>query len=379
MKRWLPVIATVAVLAGGTGGASLFLASAPATPNRLTCEGYAEKRVFLENQSWVEPQTGPATHPGTGQQGHIHVSTCFPLYQTVTSPTLVLDIRLQLHNVPGKVNPNFNVELYQMGGPTGGTMRRFIPSGGDCAVADCDRWLHIDFPLSEATESGWVEFEMWQIVEMRNPDGTKTGQSWYNLTRWFFNLQNGKPPRTDVFGIPETPVVWTGGDTWLEQMTPNTGTKYSHARIHDGSFPWDYDTGQPIPVSGLWRPVVWFNGDEGQVLIDPALHANPPNFGTEIWKGVPTHNPATGAKPRGMFIDVDTTQFTNGPHRMLLISCDIRTNGQDNCGVLVVPFIVDNVIPPDIVLDPGQTYIVDCPTELSGSVDSARAVLTCGA
>lgn len=315
-----------------------FTLTGSVAPNPLTCEGYAEKRVFMENQSWVEPQTGLATHPGTGQQGHIHVSTCFPLYQVVTSPTLSLDIRLQLHNVPGKVSA-MRVELYQMGGPVAsgtGTMRRTIPSGGDCAVADCDRWLHIDFPLSEATESGWVEFEMYVIVSQRNSAGTGTGQNWYNLTRWFFDLQNGKPPRANIFGVPDRVNVYIGGDTWLEQMS-GSGTKYAAARIDPATFPWNVQTGEAIPVSGIWTPIASFNGDEGRVLIDPRLHAVPPDLGLEVFKA-----DTTGWTP----IPVDTTQLSNGPHRMLLISCDDRPAAlpvpQRNCGVLVVPFIVEN-------------------------------------
>src|SRR4051794_21487387 len=63
-------------------------AHAIASPNPVTCEGYPEKRVYLEAQSWWEAQPGPPGHPGTGQQGHIHVGTCFPLYQKLSGPSI---------------------------------------------------------------------------------------------------------------------------------------------------------------------------------------------------------------------------------------------------------------------------------------------------
>lgn len=361
MKRQLSFVAIVAAVIG----ASFFQAASADTPNPLTCEGYAENRVFMESQSWVEPQTGAVDHPGTGEQGHIHVSTCFPLYQVVTSPTLSLDIRLQLHNVPGEVG-TLNVELYQMGGPTGGTMRVTVPSGGDCAVADCDRWFHVDFPLSESTESGWVEFEMYPQIHSVDANGVRTGLKWYNLTRWFFDLQNGAPPRDD----PLTPsMIYIGGDTWFS----GPGTNYSVARIAPSSFPWDFETGEMIPVSGTWTPSVLFK-HAGRVLIDPVLHADPPNFGWEVY-----NNPTFGGN-QFVNLSIDTTQLTNGPHRMLLISCNPNANGGSgitNCGVLVVSFVVDNFIPADVTLEPGQTYIVDCPTTLSGTIGANRAELAC--
>ena len=86
--------AMVVVLSGGP---------ARAAPDPLTCQGYPEKRVYLESQSWWEPQKGPPEHPGTGKQGHIHVETCFPLYQTLGGTgTIGFDITIRLHNMPGQ-------------------------------------------------------------------------------------------------------------------------------------------------------------------------------------------------------------------------------------------------------------------------------------
>lgn len=324
MKRSVPLLAAAVFAVSG------LVVLQVNEPNRLTCEGYDETRVFLENQSWVEPQPGPPGHPGTGQQGHIHISTCFPLHQAVTSPVLSLDIRVQLHNVPGVVQ-HLNVGTYAPG--TGGTLLLTFPQD-DCPTVDCDRWVHVDFPLSQVPKSGWVEFNIYPIVFLTDANGVKTGQKWYNVPRWFLDVQNGAPAQSPPLPANQ---IRIGGDTWL--TAEGTGTKYSEARIMNWSFPWDLSTGEPVPVSGVWSPEVWFNGDEGLVLIDPALHAVPPDMGIQVWEGVPV---ATGQNPKRMTITIDTTTLTDGAHRMLLISCDDRPSGARNCGVLVVPFIVDN-------------------------------------
>lgn len=304
--------------------------------DRITCVGYPEQRIMMENQAWVEPQPGRASHPGTGHQGHIHVSTCFPLHQVVTSPVLSLDIRVQFHNVPGIVQ-NFHVGTYvPAAGVPGAGESVFIEIPMDnCPAEDCDRWIHVDFPLAEVPSSGWTEFHMYPTVNLVDANGVKIRQHWYNVPRWFFDIQNGAPPRDPPLAANK---IRIGGDTWLSPEG-GVGAKYSEARIHTPSFPWDLSTCQPIPVSGVWSPQVWFDGDEGRAIIDPALHAHPPNLGWEVWRGVPV---ATATKPKRMTIDIDTTRLTNGPHRILLISTSIRPSGMRNSGILVVPFTVSN-------------------------------------
>lgn len=304
---------------------TFFSVPAMAVPNPVTCEGYPEKRVYLENQSWVSPQLGPASHPGTGKQGHIHVATCFPLHQTLTDDTLSLDIRVQLHNVPGVVK-EFRTIAYQMGGGSAAAVFSTVPS---CANTDCDTWVHVDLLLDRLTYSGWAN--IWPGLFIRMDDG----QQWYNVPRWFVNIQNGKPTRPNEPSFGGQPRIWIGGDTWLPAVAP--ASNYSPAEILIADFPWNFTTGQAIPVSGIWQPRVWVGKSadiHGMAMIDPALHANPPSHGTMVYDG-----------PGGSLrtLTIDTTALSNGPHRLSLVACNVvRSDFDEHCGVLVVPFTVDN-------------------------------------
>lgn len=360
-------------------------------PNRVTCEGYAEPRVYLENQSWVSPMPGDPAHPGTGEQGHIHVGTCFPLHQTITADVLPLDIRVQLHNVPGTVT-KMRVFLYQMG-PV--QVEMIPPPIEHCPTADCDIWVHVDFPIGKVTTSGWGQIGIWVDVDME-------GKQWYNIPRWFLNAQNGAPLRTNEPSFDRHPRITIGGDTWLAPGAVSH-TNYSQASIAIEDFPWNFETGELIPISGTWTPDVDFAftntrvARTGKALIDPFLHAVPANLGIVIYDG-------PGGRRQ---LSIDTLSLTDGKHRLLLVSCNPSfPGGFENCGVLVVPFLVANAapttttteppttttgsstttsivsttitVPADVVLDPGQTLIVDCPTVLSAVANRNRVSLECG-
>ena len=72
--------------------------SAQAEPNPDTCEGYPEPRVFVEAQGWWVQEPGD----NGDHFGHIHVGTCFPLFQTVRG-TVGFDLKFQLHDNPGQL------------------------------------------------------------------------------------------------------------------------------------------------------------------------------------------------------------------------------------------------------------------------------------
>jgi hypothetical protein len=313
------------------GAAAVLLALALGTPvgagpNPETCEGYPEPRVFLENQSWWEAQPGPASHPGTGKQGHIHIGTCFPLYQTVTGTgDLRFDVKIQLHNMPGTA---VNLRLAAYGDAQHETT---VPNKGKwtCPQADCTVWTTATFPLSKPDFSGWREFHVFLIVN--NADGKKQ----YNITRYYLTLANGKPAGTlDKTGTFTN--YWAsspGGDSWFNSDFPTT--KYAKAVIGRNDFPYTADL-KPKPVSGIWTPEVRFTVPEGFAYIDAALHASPPNKGTVVYEQLHVTSPTTTR------LRIDTTRLTNGTHRLLLGSCNpIPVEGK-HCGTLVVPFLVAN-------------------------------------
>src|SRR5215211_2578360 len=105
-------------------------AAAQAEPNPLTCEGYPQKRQFVEAQSWWTVKPGQT---GTNH-GHLHVGACIPERETISSPT-TLDVRLILHdNGPTKVysagssNPPY-VSLVNKGVSTEVTVEKDYFSG----------------------------------------------------------------------------------------------------------------------------------------------------------------------------------------------------------------------------------------------------------
>src|SRR3954471_11177667 len=87
------MLAALVVGASASGPTTLYAcAGAPADSPQ---QQYPEKRIYLEDQAWVLPA------PGTHGTGHIHIAACVPLYQEITSPTLHLDIKWQLHDMDG--------------------------------------------------------------------------------------------------------------------------------------------------------------------------------------------------------------------------------------------------------------------------------------
>lgn len=365
MRRLLLLLAAVASLI-------VVGLAAQAEPDPETCEGYPEPRTFMENQTWVEPQPADPDnpHPGDGEQGHIHISTCFPLYQTVTTDTIEFDVRVQLHNVPG--SPIwFKMQAYKLGDAPGVFLRGTdmgLPAG--CDVTDCDEWFHVEYPLSTIDSSGWADFHLLYAVQMDN------GDKWYNVNRWPLYVENGQP--VDSTPMSSFDVDTVGGDTWIE----NTGSQYSETYVRRADYPWDETTGELTPLSGTWNLDATFCCDHvatttGLATIDPNLHADPVDIGTVIYDG-----PADKNVP----LSIDTTTLANGEHKLLLSACNPEVTPPDgeppsltNCGVLVVPFLVDNGPPPVVVdLEPGQSAVVNCSTTLTGTISENRADLTCG-
>jgi hypothetical protein len=331
---WLVVLAFVSGVLACVGWAGAPASQAVLAPDPKTCEGYPEKRVYLEAQSWWETQPGPPDHPGTGKQGHIHVGTCFPLFQRLTGPSLHLDVFVQLHNLPSRVDYlSVDIEAGRAGTLYHGLVPGFRRT---CPTADCSEWVGIDVPLTSLRSSGWASFNILAHAT------TTDGRAQRVLSRWWAYVANGK--RTHKKPSDGPAVEGTG---WFAPGGP--AGKYAGAHIANGDIPWDAATGQAIAVTGTWRPAVSIRR-EAFVLVDPALHANPPSLGKVVLSNVGEWN-------RTEKLAIDTTALTDGRHRLLIASCDPRPDGR-NCGVLVVPFVVQNNPPATGSSPPGGSPAV---------------------
>lgn len=308
-------LAALLVLTVGRAGAS------PAAGDPVTCAGYPEPRIYLESQSWWEPQPGPATHPGTGMQGHIHVGTCFPLYQHVSGDVLHLDIDVKLHNLPGSPS---KIRLAANGDTTWNS-GVVVPA---CPSATCETHYSIDFPLASLHYRGWRELDPYLNVS------TTDGHVQRGYAHWsvFFDVPRPDPPADDPYAVVED----VGGDTWYDGVVGGATGKYSAAFIERASIPWDEATGALRPLSGTWSVAARFEASHVFAYVDPALHAMPPSHGVVVLDSVIPHQ---GYLARTLTID--TTALADGPHRLLVGSGNVGTNGT-NTGVIVIPFLVRN-------------------------------------
>lgn len=345
-------LATAAVVVAPGGGAQ------GTAPNPVTCEGYPEPRVYLEGQSWWEPQNGPDTHPGTGEQGHVHVEGCFPLYQNLTGPSLELDLTVRLHNMPGYLD-TLRVRSYSVdeavsvtrGGKDGDRLNY------RCVTADCSYQFHMSLPLDKAVYSGThaIQVEA-SVVHEPGADGLRGRQ--ITLPQWGVNFANGKPPVPGTVGVIERVKRDVIGDTQYTYLKES----YSRASLLRDSLPFNEATLAQEPKSGVWEPKVFFEKDSGFVYVDPKLHADPRDKGLVVYEGV-GNTPAPDYGVRR--VQVDTTKLTDGPHRLLVGSCNVNVpetaagvaggdpnsttfSRGDHCGTVVIPFTVDNgvVDPP---------------------------------
>lgn len=311
------IIALAAVLSTGlllgTGS------QAQIAPDPVNCTGYPEPRIFLENQSWWEPQAGPASHPGTGKQGHIHVGACFPLYQELSGPILHLDVNVKLHNIPGAPS-KLRLAAYQT---NTWVVTSTVPQ---CTSADCEHWFSFDVLISQIPYRGWREFSAY--LNVLHTDGAVQRNWW----RYFAYVDHPSKPDAPT-GSAGSVLRDVGGDTWYSPIVGGFTGKYARAEMVRADVPWNETTGELKEISGTWTPKAWFEAPKRFVYIDPSLHASPPNFGTVVLNETGTGNPKT--------LSIDTTKLTDGIHRLLIGTSNVALNGT-NSGVLVVPFLVKN-------------------------------------
>jgi hypothetical protein len=275
----------------------------PQTPP--SCGDYGERRIFLEGQSWWMQTTGRS---GT-EFGHVHVGTCFP-YKVKVSGELVFDVRIKMFHNPGTlirlqphiVTANSQVTFTQRA-------MDWIPAGGTGEI-----WQRVRIDTTRVPYDGLQELRMW--AQIREPDGKEMHVS----TGWQLNLANGSRP---VLPYRVQGLAFTEGRGWY------TGAQYTVAR---------FSSVIPAVVSGKWAFNVDLKPGAGgipvtshAVRVDSDAHADLP--GMILKKG------------KGQYIgpvSVDTTQLSNGYHRLFLKANAAAPAGSTNSGVLVLYFNVQN-------------------------------------
>jgi len=337
----MKAIASFVLLSAATAAFLLLVTVGNSAPNRETCEGYPEPRIFLENQSWWKPQVPNGSHQANGKMGHIHLGACVPLYQTLTGGTLDIDVKVVLHDMTGQPS-NVKLQAYIQGVQWEDKVS--VPL---CPGNECVSWRTIRMDLSKVKFNGWYEFAL--FLNVGNTDGS-VQRPW---TRYYVNF--------DIPGLPRSEIGENG--SLFSEFTKATGwyddhgamvwpSKYAHAGVHRDDIPWDETTGELVPVSGVWEPRVMADRMHQFAYIDPALHALPvPDLGTVLLDHVidvpngPNYLGRLGTEIKKLTnLTIDTTELSDGLHWLVLGSGNLASDGRDaeNAGVLKLPFLVAN-------------------------------------
>jgi len=339
MRRFLALAAAAALACMAMAGLSPSSAQAAAGP----CMGapaadatvYGETRQFVDTQSWWMPDADQANNSITNH-GHVHLGACIPERETISSGNLTVNVRVILHDNPGRADYVSMVFMtatsetvvqkcylraaapdFSCPGPDGSGAGDFTCTG------TCERWLTFSAPISRFNHSGLQEIHLRAFVP--EPDGNEMRAS----LNWQTDILNGKSPSD------------TSRYTFLRGKGWYTHAGYCEASVRSVPLP-------DAPVSGIWTPAVGLTTHPNDSLptthsfisIDPDFHAVPANPGLVLWDSAGAYGPEPfGAAP----IAIDTRMLANGVHKLhLRTSCRDDKLGSTNAGVTVVPFTVAN-------------------------------------
>lgn len=294
-------------------------------PDPLTCAGYSEPRAFIEVQQWWQP-----TISGTEDFGHVHLGACFPRPGTHVSGTVHFDFVVKLHDNPGVLH---FVRIHVLDGAGRNTQAVRVNVNQTCPTPDCTYVVPADLNTNVAATDGYANFRAAAIVMHPESGGTKS----FAGAAWPLYIDNGKRVRDAISPLR------LAGSSWY------TGALYNEAEFLSPL--------PDAPVSGVWTPSVAMRPGAGGrtgfrhafASVDPSFHASPPSDGFVV------------LDQQGQFIgklSIDTTQLTNGPHKLFLRSdapcdgtkgndCGKKPNGTSNnvsthSSAEVIPFVVQN-------------------------------------
>jgi hypothetical protein len=277
-------------------------------PNRLTCRGYSQARVFLEGQAWWTRAGIPAGR----RSEHVHVATCFPWRQTI-SGVVRFDVRVKLHAMrPGARLRRTRIVAYNESDTTLWTIdwRNYR-----CRAADCTVWRTVYADTRRSPYGGRQEFRF--LTKVVRPDGKEIVVT----TRWQAYLDNGKPVRH--YRLSDN---YIGGAGWY------TNRGYQTALLSSGI--------PRAPISGVWRPSVRLtHGSDGLpstghlVSVDSDFHVG--RAGRVVRRAAGEHEGS---------VEIDTSNLANGIHRLFLRVDEGGRGGTGGTvsGAFAIPFTVRN-------------------------------------
>lgn len=283
--------------------------TASPSPNPTTdCSVYRERRQFVETQGWWVQTPG---QNGT-DFGHVHSGACIPERETI-SGTVPFDLRIIMHDNPGVLR---YVAVVVKGPGYETTVAKLTAPNFTCPDGTCTTWLHYDLDTRAFQRSGQQEIRFRTLVD--TPDG--------NAMHAGFNFQvvvdNGAP-FDDYEREPHL-----RGKGWY------TTSGYCEATLKSVPVP-------DAPVSGTWSPTVAMIEHSTGTVNDPVSH-HVAAIDADLHAGNPGTilRDADGAWEGELAID--TTQLSDGLHRLMLRAECENAAGSTNAGVLVVPFEVNN-------------------------------------
>jgi hypothetical protein len=272
------------------------------------CTGYSEPRTLLEAQGWwvTEPdQTGTSF-------GHVHMATCFPLYQPV-SGVVPFDLVLTLHDNPGTL---FHVRPFLCRDNLNDDCVDYpeVTTDFTCSMMTCTFPLHLDLDTTGAPD-GWASFRF--RTEVREPDGNRLRTS----NDWLVYVDNGNPVVDDFHGVRQFV-----GKGWYSEGG------YAVASIVSG---------YPFPSSSGTQTVTFACGgtdtpSECLATIDPDFHAG--NNGTVLYDA-----PGGGAHT----VTIELSTLAPGNHTLAIRSSEptcLPGGCSTRAGILKVPFTVPGVL-----------------------------------
>ena len=289
------------------------------------CGDYSEPRIPLESQTWwwrrLPSQTGT-------DFGHVHVFTCFPSQERVAG-ILEFDVRVILHE-----NPSVLERLHIQGWPdadvdNSGTGCEYISGNLWCAdevslvckTDHCVWWFKAQIDTNRFESDGLKE------LRIRAKANTPDGLSMSNSTSWFINVQNGKGNEVNS-SYHDGRLLASRG--WYDCHG------YSVAEIHvDGAPP------NPVPPSWEVRVVAEPGTTEScdhvdevayhLVAVDPDFHSDDPGLVLREGEGELDDT-----------VTIDTTELSNGWHKLVLRADADTEDSSTNSAVQVVWFNVQN-------------------------------------